>query len=380
MPCSGSWPSIGSIGQHLLVHRRYPRLVAQSRTFLLMGSGEFEPWSSEIERAALDGRGGPVAVLPTASSTEGDTVFDRWGRMGLDHYASMAVEARVLPVKTREDAEDEANARALDDAAMIFFSGGKPQHLASTIEGTKLWTALHVALDRGAVYAGCSAGALIASQSRDQRRERGTKTGWVFGLGLVPHLSFGVHWDKVKVIPGLRSFVMARIPKGSWFVGLDERTAILGDGLEWRVYGVGEVMVRHAGGTTLHRAGGAFRTSDPPDGSVAILVCRGLDRGPGDGTHRGGAPAEVFPVRTRDVRPGQEGTAVGARDLGRPPGPGVPLLPGGAAGLGGAARSVRELRGHAADRDARPGRLPGLRPRPRRGGRTRVDDGRLAQR
>jgi cyanophycinase len=238
--------------------------VSQTPTFLLMGSGEFEPWSCEIERVALDGRGGPVAVLPTASSTEGDTVFDRWGRMALDHYASMAVEATVLPVKTREDAEEEANARALDDASMIFVSGGKPAHLAGTIVGTKLWTAMQVALDRGAVYAGCSAGALIASQSREQRRERGTKTGWVFGLGLVPHVSFGVHWDKVKVIPGLRSFVMARIPRGSWFVGLDERTAILGDGLGWRVFGVGSVMVRHAGGTQVYSAGDAFETSDPP--------------------------------------------------------------------------------------------------------------------
>jgi cyanophycinase-like exopeptidase len=114
------------------------------------------------------------------------------------------------------------------------------------------------------VHAGCSAGALIASQSRE-RRERGTKTGWVFGLGLVPHVSFGVHWDKVKVIPELRSFVMARVPRGSWFVGLDERTAILGDGLEWQVFGAGEVMVRHAGGTTLHRAGDSFQTSDPPE-------------------------------------------------------------------------------------------------------------------
>src|SRR5262245_54569230 len=128
-----------------------------------MGSGEFEPWSSEIERTALNGRTGPVAVLPTASSTEGDTVFERWGRMGLDHYASMAVEARVVSVKTHEDAQDEANAGALDDAAMIFFSGGKPAHLASTIAGTKLWNAMGVALDRGAVFAGCSAGALIAS-------------------------------------------------------------------------------------------------------------------------------------------------------------------------------------------------------------------------
>lgn len=113
-------------------------------------------------------------------------MFDRWGRRGLDHYASMAVEARVLPVKTREDAEDEANARALDDATIIFFSGGKPQHVASTILGTKLWNAMQVALDRGAILAGCSAGALIASQSREQRRERGTRAAGCSGSGWCP--------------------------------------------------------------------------------------------------------------------------------------------------------------------------------------------------
>ena len=232
------------------------------RTFLLMGSGEFEPWSTEIEAAALDGRPGPVAVLPTASSTEGDDVFGRWGRMGLEHYAAAAIDARLVPVKTREDADREEIARELEGAAMVFFSGGKPQHLAETIHGTRLWEALLAALDAGTVYAGCSAGALIASQSREQRRERGVRTGWVYGLGLVPHVSFGVHWDKVKVIPGLRSVVMSRIPPGSWFVGLDERTAILGDGRRWRVYGVGEVTVRHAGGTEIHEAGATFETRD----------------------------------------------------------------------------------------------------------------------
>jgi cyanophycinase len=234
--------------------------VAQARTFLLMGSGEFEPWSAEIERAALDGRTGPVAVLATASSTEGDTVFDRWGRMGLDHYASMAVEARLLPVKTREDAEDEANARALDDAAMIFYSGGKPQHLASTILGTKLWTAMEVALDRGAVYAGCSAGALIASQSREQRRERGTKTGWVFGLGLVPHVSFGVHWDRAARVPGVQWWLTSRLPDDTWFVGIDERTAIVGDGEHWTVHGSRGVTIRHGGELTRAETGESFET------------------------------------------------------------------------------------------------------------------------
>ena len=237
-------------------------LNAPRRTFLLMGSGEFEPWSDEVEAAALGGRTGPVAVLPTASSTEGDEVFGRWGRMGLEHYAAAGIEAKLVPVKTREDAEREDLARELEGAAMVFFSGGKPQHLAETILGTKLWGTLGRALDAGTVFAGCSAGALIASQSREQRRERGVRTGWVYGLGLVPHVSFGVHWDKVKVIPGLRSVVMSRIPPGSWFVGLDERTAILGDGRHWRVYGLGTVMVRHAGGTEIHEAGATFEMQD----------------------------------------------------------------------------------------------------------------------
>ena len=103
-----------------------------------MGSGEFEPWSNDIEAAALDGRTGPVAVLPTASSSEGEDVFGRWGRMALEHYATAGIDARLVPVMTREDAELEEYARALEGAAMVF-SGGKPKHLAATIDGTRLW-------------------------------------------------------------------------------------------------------------------------------------------------------------------------------------------------------------------------------------------------
>jgi len=225
-----------------------------------MGSGEFEPWSEEVERAALEGRGGHVAVLPTASSAEGDDVFERWGRQGLEHYGSMGMDARLVDVRTRADAEREDRAQQLDGAAMMFFSGGKPQHLAATIHGTRLWQALERALESGAVFAGCSAGALIASQGRDERRSRGVRTGWTFGLGLVPHVSFGMHWDKLKVFPGMRTLVMSRIPKGWWFVGLDERTAILGDGVSWEVFGIGEAMVRQVGRTSTYRAGERFET------------------------------------------------------------------------------------------------------------------------
>ena len=59
--------------------------------FLLLGSGEFEPWAGEAERFALaDAPGdGSVAVLATASAREGDAVFERWIGMGLAHYTSL---------------------------------------------------------------------------------------------------------------------------------------------------------------------------------------------------------------------------------------------------------------------------------------------------
>jgi cyanophycinase len=232
--------------------------MPQNWRFLLMGSGEFEPWSEEVERAAVDGADPSVVVLPTASAHEGDAVFDRWAAMGLEHYGSMGWQASVLPVKTRADAEREDLARAIDGAGLVFFSGGNPRRLAEAIHGTPLWEALTAAMDRGAVYAGCSAGAMVASQMPARTGARGARASWVFGLGLVPNVSFGVHWDKVRRIPGAGWFVTRKVPDRTWFVGIDERTAILGDGRDWAVFGLGGIHVARDGSKRTYRAGDRF--------------------------------------------------------------------------------------------------------------------------
>jgi cyanophycinase-like exopeptidase len=231
--------------------------VSANRTFLLMGSGEFEPWSEEVERAALEGRPDSVAILPTASAPEGDAVFDRWANLGLEHYAAMGVDARVVPLKRREDAERDETAAAIADVGMIFFSGGNPRYLADAIDGTRFWKEMNVALDRGTVFAGCSAGTMVAGHRRDTRPKVGAT--WVAGLGLVPNGSFGVHWDRMRFIPGMRAFVMSRA-KGGWFAGIDERTAILGDGTDWRVFGLGTVSLRLDGERREIRPGESFST------------------------------------------------------------------------------------------------------------------------
>ena len=227
-------------------------------TFLLLGSGEFEPWTREVESKVLaDATGdGSVVILPTASAPDGAAVYDRWANMGLGHYAELGVIAEVIPVKEREDARRGDWAERAEGASMIYFSGGKPQHLAAVLRDSPLLAAILRAMDRGAVWAGCSAGAMVVSRARDGSRG----SSYLFGLGLVPHVSFGVHWDRAAKIPGLAWWMTSRVPDDTWFVGIDERTAIVGDGERWEVSGRSSVEVRGPAGRRRYRAGERFET------------------------------------------------------------------------------------------------------------------------
>ncbi|MGH2596387.1 MAG: Type 1 glutamine amidotransferase-like domain-containing protein [Actinomycetota bacterium] len=234
-------------------------------TLLMLGSGEFEPWAADVEREALARAtgDGTVLIVPTASVPDRGDSFSEWARIGLDHYAWLGVPAKVLPLKTREDAVRGTFVGDLARVSMIFFSGGKPRYLSSVLDGTPTWDAIVAALRRGAVYAGCSAGAMVASQVRIDAGGGRRGQGWVHGLGLVPHVSFGVHWDKMRFIPGLRPFVMSRVPTGSWFVGIDERTGVLGNGERWRVFGGGTVMTRQGRDTMRYHEAEEFETRWP---------------------------------------------------------------------------------------------------------------------
>jgi cyanophycinase len=231
--------------------------VTDARHFLLLGAGEFLPWSAEAERhvLGLTRRAGPVAILPTASAPEGDAVFDRWGRMGLDHYAQLGLDARIVRLKTREDASDSAMIAAIDGASMVFFSGGNPAYLARTIDGTPFLDALTQALADGMVFAGCSAGAMVAGARVGTTAAPGFRSA---GLGLVAHARFGVHWNRVPGLPGLKRFMTAGSERADAFIGIDEMTAIAGDGVRWRVFGTGRVEVRRPDGRSFHSAGDEF--------------------------------------------------------------------------------------------------------------------------
>ncbi len=239
-------------------------------SFALLGSGEFEPWTEEVDRWALartapgagDGQIPPrVLVLPAASAPEGEQVFKMWADMGLAHYGRLGIDAEVVPIKTRNDADRPEHVARLDGASMAFFSGGNPAHLVSVLSGSRFWEALLSKLHRGTIaYAGCSAGmACLGETAVDSATRSFGPEAWKPGLRLFPNLDFGPHWDALDTyLPGIRDMIVSAVPPGRRLVAIDERTAIAGDGEDWRVMGMGSAHIYLDGAWRHFRTGQRF--------------------------------------------------------------------------------------------------------------------------
>jgi len=226
--------------------------------FGLLGSGEFQPWSHEVDdwlldRVTGDGR---VLVVPTASAPEGDEVFSGWAQTGLSHFADAEVPAELLEVRDRTDADDRLIAERVESASLVYFSGGNPAYLATSLRGTALWRAIVNGLDRGMGYIGCSAGmACLGRKAPDSSAEGFSPDLWGQGLELFPRAWLGPHWDMLdRFAPGLVDHMIQTVPAEDLLVGVDEQTAMVGDGDRWQVVGRGGVHVRTGTAWTRHGA------------------------------------------------------------------------------------------------------------------------------
>jgi cyanophycinase-like exopeptidase len=233
-----------------------------NRTFALLGSGEFEPWSEDVDRWLLErsrNPGGVVLVSPAAAAHEGEASFSSWGAKGLEHFRRLGVPAEVLPLRTREDAHREEVVGRLADASFVYFSGGNPARLAEMIRGTPLWSALCRAVEDGLPYAGCSAGVACLTERTYDSDTTDLERIWKPGLGFARDLLFGPHWDIVDTwVPGASAFIVGSVREGQVFVGLDEETAMVGDGRAWTARGRGGIHVLRAGAWATFREGDAF--------------------------------------------------------------------------------------------------------------------------
>ena len=220
----------------------------------LVGSGEYLPVMTEVERGLLSDRPATYVQIPTAAAREGAASLERWVALGREQAARLGVEAIPLVIRTRAEADDPDLASRLAGAGLIYLSGGSPTFLANTLRDTAVGAALVAAWQGGSSLAGCSAGAMALTCWVPNLRRPGADP--VEGLGLVSSLRVIPHFDRfVGWMPDLVGRYLARAPEGVEVLGVDEDTALIWDDGRWTVQGRQQVWVLRRDGRTGHGAG-----------------------------------------------------------------------------------------------------------------------------
>jgi len=212
----------------------------------LVGSGEYLPQMKEFEQSLInDGLANnkkPIYVqIPTAAARESENRINYWRSLGEVAAKSLGVTQSFLPIFTRDDANNPELLKNVDDAALIYLSGGDPHYLAETLRDTLLWDLILKNWQSGGSLAGCSAGAMAFSGYVPHfRLSRAQPTQ---GFGLLKEVRVIPHFDKFfKWIPDSAAKHLLDLPGDSTLIGIDEDTAVVKRAnQDWQVWGKGKL-------------------------------------------------------------------------------------------------------------------------------------------
>ncbi len=238
----------------------------------LLGSGEYLAVMQETDRLLLHcaaaGRQPRVALIPAASGLEPGSP-QRWNRLGREHFEGLGAAVLDLPLVSREDGSDPAILEQLEQADLVYFSGGNPGYLHQVMAGSPAWEVIQRRRAQGASVAGCSAGAMVLGSLLGGLRSV-TQGQPAFGpaLGVVPGVLVLPHYDRFR--PRVEA-LGAGLP-GHWttvpggpdvVLGIDENTALVWDRHQWGVLGVGQVWICRDETVERYRRGQAVPLPPP---------------------------------------------------------------------------------------------------------------------
>lgn len=212
----------------------------------LLGSGEYLSVMDDVDKFLLANCGAKdrkpkVVCLPTAAGLESETSVKRWMKMGVDHFTRLNADVRAVPVTDKDSANEQSHASAVEEADFVYFSGGNPLYLYETMKDSLVWKSAQKVFERGGVYAGCSAGAMILGTHMPNFRMLGINA--VDAFGVVPAIVIP-HFDATPIFfKPIISAARSRLKENELMIGIDEDTAMVGKHGEWTVMGKAGVHV-----------------------------------------------------------------------------------------------------------------------------------------
>lgn len=216
----------------------------------LIGGEEFRPGCEDLDLsilAASNPERSRLLVLPTAAGKENPAMA---AANGVRYFTELGADASPLMVIDRSDAEDTTMVAELGTADVVYLTGGNPAHLFHVLRGSALLHAVTSILERGAVLAGSSAGAMVLGAWMNFG-------GWRAALGVAGSIAMLPHHECTN--PDAMAVDLADAPpKLEAIVGVDSRTGCLSTSSGWTVLGAGQVTVYQGGVLRRYGAGESF--------------------------------------------------------------------------------------------------------------------------
>jgi len=226
---------------------------SQKGTLFIIGGGSRPPAMVQemINLSRLNTTTAKAVILPLSSSQPDTSAYyaiRQFTREGIPESAFMTLIISAEYPPTQDDLQ------AILDADLIYLPGGDQRRFMRAIEGTAIKATIQQAYQEGALIAGTSAGAALMSEKMmtGDERNRAEYTGEFRtieadnmiinpGLALLPQAIIDQHFVWRMRFNRLLSVIAER--PGMLGIGIDESTAIIVEGQQARVTGVGQVLV-----------------------------------------------------------------------------------------------------------------------------------------
>ncbi|ARO33751.1 cyanophycinase (plasmid) [Rhizobium sp. NXC14] len=200
----------------------------------------------EVASRIKDGK----LVLATVASHEPDGYLEKYR----SSFAELGVpDVTELYIDERDQAAMDEKLDGLRQVRAVFFSGGDQLRITSLVGDTPIYRQIHDIFAGGGVIAGTSAGASAMSETmlvrgRNASSFRIGDISMATGLGLLPNVIIDQHFAERGRIGRLIGAV-SQNPRVLG-IGIDEDTAIVVQGHQFRVIGSGAVYLVDGGDVT----------------------------------------------------------------------------------------------------------------------------------
>jgi len=214
-------------------------------TLIAVGGGDIAGASAVLDAIlkTVEHRDEAKLVIMTVATSQVEGAYDKYNaifrKRNIKHI-------EMVDVSVREDAFNAASIKKLEDADILFFTGGDQLNITSLFGGSPMHELVQRRVKEGVVIAGTSAGAammsglmVVSGRSDSAPKAEGVQLGP--GLDLVPNCVIDTHFSQ-RGRHGRLLTAVAHYPQIVG-IGLDEKCSIVVKGHRFQVVGEGCVTV-----------------------------------------------------------------------------------------------------------------------------------------